>query len=207
MRTGKAISNISYQSPAYFGTMCNALRQSGAIGPVLWIAHKGEGGDKDHIHFVLLGGFKTYKTEGLSSLWSVEQVNGKPASVTALWRTTSDVSDWLLYGIHDPEYLAHKASPPKEHAYTWADVHCTTGDEDILQQLQAEARERLDSMGDKTVRRLIAMCKAGYSFDEVLLRGLIPTAQFTQAAKIWPYVLRKFGKDQQPNEEWRNVVR
>lgn len=56
MRTGKSISNIGYVRPEYFKQIANTLRKSGVIGTCYWIAHKGEDGDKDHIHLVLLGG-------------------------------------------------------------------------------------------------------------------------------------------------------
>lgn len=193
MRTGKAISNIAYHRPEVFATLTNLLRKSGKIGPCLWVAHRGEGGDKPHIHLVLLGGFKTYNTEGLSSLWGVDVIDGQAASVSALWRVSKSLNDWLLYSIHHPKYLTYKGLE-REARYDWPDIHVTNGDETVLEQLIADAKDSLEQLGDRTTSRLIRMARMGYTWQQVVLSGLVPMGQLSQAAKAWPIIKRKNGK-------------
>lgn len=195
MRTQKAISNIAYHRPEVFGVMTDSLREAGIIGPCLWIPHQGEGGDKPHIHLLLLGGFKVYDTAKIGGTWGHDVIDGKPASVTARWCPVKGgaVSDWLLYGVHDPKYLAWKGQIKEVH-YSWADVRCSKGDEEIRDQLIREAQEAQGQQGDKTMRRLIVMAKAGRSFEECVLAGMIPMGQLTQARTAWSIVRQHYWK-------------
>lgn len=187
MRTSKAISNIAYHRPEVFASKASDLRKSGKIGPLLWISHKGEDGDKDHIHFVLLGGFTTYNTEGLSALFGVDIIDGKPATVTSLWRVTKSLSDWLLYAIHEPKYLLSKGKT-RPTAYSWDDVQCSEGDEDSRRILIREAQEAIEMVGDRTTARLIVLAKQGYDWRRVVLSGLVPMGQLSQASKAWVHI-------------------
>lgn len=193
MRTQKAISNIAYHRPEIFASKLADLRKSEKIGPALWIAHKGEDGDKPHIHFVLLGGWTTYNTDGLSALFGVDVIDGQPATVTALWRTTKSLNDWLLYAVHHPKYLLTKGLQ-REVSYTWDDVHCTPGDEDSRRLLIREATEAVDNLGDRTTARLIALAKQGYDWRRVVLSGLVPMGQLSQASRAWEYISDAYGK-------------
>lgn len=172
--------------------MTNALRQSGKIGLCYWIAHKAEDeGEKDHIHFVLVGGQKTYNTEGLSPLWLIDQWQGGKGSVTNKWNVTKDIRDWLLYAIHNPIYLARKGLTRKYH-YDWADIHCTTceGDTDSLARDMVEARRFLDEGGDKVYRILRLFSENGETWEKVVLSGLIPLGLLKNAYVVYDMMLR-----------------
>ena len=196
MRSGKSLSSIAYHRASVFATITNGLRKSGAIGPALWIPHKGEGGDKDHIHLLLLGGFKTYNTEGLGSLWGFDIEGDEKRSVSALWRTTKNTADWLLYCLHDPKYLALKGLE-RECAYDWADMRVTEGDEGLLDELRREALDFGEGLGDKTTRRLVAMAKRDMTWKQVVLSGLVPMGQLSQAAKAWAYIAAEYSPSMQ----------
>lgn len=196
MKTNKSVSSIAYQSPANFKVQTNALRNSDAIGPCLWVAHKGEGDDKDHIHFVLIGGDRTYTTKGLGSLWLPECIGDERRSVSALFKVTKNLSDWLLYAVHDPLYLTFKGLERAAH-YTFDDICVTEGDEAILDELKREARDFRSNLGDKTTKRLIMLAKAGYEWERVVLSGIVPMGQFSQALKAWAYIYAKYS----PNTE------
>lgn len=195
MRTQKAISNIAYHRPEVFGMMTDHLREAGLIGPCFWIAHTGEGGDKPHIHLLLLGGFKVYDTAKLGSAWGVDVIDGKAASVTARWCPVKEgaLSDWFLYAVHDPKYLAWKGQAKEVH-YPWSDVRCSKGDEEIRDQLIREAQEAQGQQGDRTMRRLICMAQQGRSFEECVLAGMVPMGQLTQARTAWEIVRRHYWK-------------
>ena len=190
MRTQKAVSAIAYHRPEVFDLVTNQLRQCGSIGPCLWVPHRGEDGDKDHIHLVLVGGFKVYNTASLSSLWGVDIIDGQAASVSALWHVTKSMSDWVLYAIHHPEYLLHKGLERGTH-YDWADVHITKGDEVALAEILADARDALEQLGDRTTRRLVTLARSGYTWRKVVLSGLVPMGQLSQAWKAWRVIQRE----------------
>lgn len=191
MRSTKSISSIAYHRPEVFGPLTDSLRGAGAIGPVLWIPHHGEGGDKPHIHLVLLGGFKTYDTTKVGSLWGFDIVGDAKGSVSSLWRVTRNISDWLLYGVHDAKYLASKGLE-RECSYDWEDVRCSSGDEEIRSQLIAEAKDYAKTLGDKTTARLIMLAKRGWDWREVVLSGLVPMGQLSQASRAWEYIVSTY---------------
>lgn len=193
MRTQKAVSAIAYHRPEVFAATTDSLRAAGVIGPCLWIAHKGEGEDKPHIHLVLLGGFKVYNTEGLSTLWGVDITESGAASVSALWRVTKSLNDWLLYAIHHPKYLISKGIK-RECSYTWDDLKCSKGDEGVLREVVADAKDALETMGDRTTSRLIMLARSGYDWRRVVLSGLVPMGQLSQAAKAWGVIKQAEGK-------------
>lgn len=194
MKTQKAISNVAYHRPEVFETIVNVLRESNAIGPCLWISHKAEGGDtKNHLHFVLLGGFKTYNTDGLSTLFGFDVIDGQKQSVTNLWKTSTSINDWLLYGIHDTTYLLRKGME-RQYTYTFDDVKCTKGDEDILNELKQEARDYLEQSGDKIYRVLRLCVKKGISFPRIVADGLIPVNSVYQAYQAYRLILYRYGE-------------
>lgn len=191
MRTTKNISSIAYHRPEVFAAITADLVKAGTIGPCLWIAHKGEDGDKDHIHLLLLGGFKTYETNGLGTLWGYDIEGDEKRSVSALWKATKNPSDWLLYGVHDAQYLALKGLERANH-YTWEDVKCSPGSEEVRAELIRDAKDHLQSAGDRTTARLVALAKHGFDWRRVVLSGIVPMGQFSQAARAWHYIEDEF---------------
>lgn len=188
MRSTKSISSIAYHRPAVFRALTDSLRKADAIGPCLWIAHEGEGDDKPHIHLVLLGGFRTYDTSKVGTLWGVDVQGDKTASVSALWRVSRSINDWLLYAVHDTKYLALKGLE-RESAYTWDDIQCSAGDEEIRDQLIREAKDHASTLGDKTTARLIQLARKGWDWRRVVLSGLVPMSHLCAAQRAWEYIV------------------
>lgn len=203
MRSTKNISSIAYHRPEVFGSLTDSLRASGVIGPALWIAHKGEDGDKDHIHLLLLGGFKTYDTAKVGSLWGFDIVGDEKGSVSALWEVTRSISNWLLYGIHNTKYLMSKGLE-RDISYSWSDIKCSSGDEEIRGRLISDAKDYLRNIGDKTTSKLIALAKLGWDWRRVILSGLVPMGQLSQARSAWEYITSaynpKYGKGVEDEE-------
>lgn len=199
MRTNKSISNIAYHRESIFGAIANALRQADKIGPCFWVAHKAEGNEKkDHLHIVLVGGVKTYNTDGLAPLFGWDEVDGKKATVTSLWKPTKNLNDWLLYGVHDERYLLQKGEE-RDHSYDWSEVHCTKGDEDLLEQLIAEAKDFRDHLGDKVVDRLRLLARKGYSIEHAIANGLVPLSLVSQAIRAWGCIAEREWAKQHPD--------
>lgn len=194
-QTQKAVTGIAYQTPEYFTAKTNELRAASLLGPVLWIPHRGEGPDKAHIHFLCLPGPRPYNLDGLDTLWGVQVIEGAKASVSAMFRKCSErnYSDWLLYSIHNPKYLAAKGKE-REFVYSWGDLCVTSGDEELRDRLISESIDDLDNIGDRTTRKLILLAKKGLSWREVVMSGLVPMGQLSQASHAWEIISQNFKK-------------
>ena len=193
MRTSKSISSIAYHRPEEFKKRVDSLRLSGVIGPCLWISHKaGDKHGKPHIHLLLLG-TKVYQTDGLSSIFSFDIIDGEKASVTDHWRPTKSISDWILYGIHEATYLARKGQFGKE-AYSWDDINCTPGDEDLLEELKDEAREVLEAGENKIYRILKHAVKQGWTWQQTIVSGLLPIATLRNSYEVFQAFQEQEGK-------------
>lgn len=191
MRTGKSISNIGYVRPEYFKQIANTLRKSGVIGTCYWIAHKGEDGDKDHIHLVLLGGQKTYNTQGLSSLFGWDMVEGQKGSLTERWQVTKSLNDWLCYAVHDTVYLLRRGLV-RNTSYSWDEVQCTEGDEDLLRRDIIDAKRSITEGEDKVYRALRILASQGYTWNRVVLSGLIPVNCLGAAYPVFSLLLKQY---------------
>jgi hypothetical protein len=193
MRTSKSISSIAYHRPEVFKTTVDNLRLSGVIGPCLWIAHKGgDKHEKPHIHLLLLEGTKVYQTEGLASIFSFDIIDGKTASVVDHWQKTKSISDWILYAIHESTYLARKGQFGKE-AYSWDDINCTPGDDDLLEELKDEAFEALEAGENKIYRILKHAVKQGWTWQETIVSGLLPIATLRNSYDVFQALQEQSG--------------
>lgn len=189
MRTSKSISNIGYMSSSAFQVRADDLRRSGAIGPCFWIAHKAETNEtKDHLHILLPGDCMVYETIGLDGLFGYEITPNGKATLTSLWRKTKDITEWLLYAIHEGSYLAHKGQFNKT-PYSWTDVKCTKGDEALLSSFIDEAKEALDNQGDKVYKYVRMAIKQGWSWRKLATSGLLPIATLGNARYLYDTML------------------
>ena len=153
MRTNKSISNIAYMSPQDFEISVRRLQESGDIGTCFWIFHRGEGKDKDYIHFLLLGGEKTYNTNGLFELFGFSLFDdGSKGFVIKCWSFIKFVEDWLLYFIYDKKYLLWKCEQ-KEYYYFFDNIQCGDNDNEIFVIYIKQAEHYRDyEMMDKVYR-------------------------------------------------------
>ena len=190
MRTNKSISNISYMSPHDFEMSVHRLQDSGDIGTCFWIFHRGEGQDKNHIHFLLLGGEKTYNTNGLSDLFGFTLFDdGSKGSVTKCWSPTKRVEDWLLYSIHDKMYLLHKCES-KDYHYSFGDIRCGSKDNDTLNiHIQQAEHYRDFEMLDKVYRSIKYSVENNMSWHDVIISGLIPVNCLGSAYEVYQEML------------------
>lgn len=190
MRTNKSISNIAYMSSHDFAQSVRRLQDSGDIGSCFWISHIGEGQDKNHIHFLLLGGEKTYNTNGLSDLFGFTLFSdGSMGSVTKCWCPTKRVEDWLLYSIHDKKYLLHKCEC-KEHYYSFDDVQCGVTDKETLSiHIQQAEHYRDYEMMDKVYRACQFSVDNNMTWHDVIISGLIPVNCLGAAYEVYQEML------------------
>lgn len=125
MATQRPISSISYNSLPFFENVLNELYESHIICNYMYICHKGEDGDKDHIHFYLEPNrrldpmaIKGYFLEPVFN-------SSKPLSCRPF--RPSKEEDWILYAVHDDEYLSLKYGSferGEKLPYSWKDIKC-----------------------------------------------------------------------------------
>lgn len=182
MKTSKTISNISYNSPAFFESKVNDLVQRGVIEWCYWILHKADIDElKNHIHFVLKP-CKAIDTHLLRSEFNEFDPKhpDKPLTCTAVFRPvlTGHMDDWLLYAVHDPSYLASKGQK-RNVTYSFDDLKST--DYDAL---------RFDWTGINRlkftrIQSLVDAVRDGMTWMEILNAGIVPMANYNAMKDIY----------------------
>ena len=127
MKTSKPLSAISYNTEPFLRTVCATLLKSGLLTNYAYICHKGEDGDKDHIHLLLFPA-KALDTTKLAPDFN-EVVGGeiKPRGLVGLKQCKS-VVDWVRYCVHDPAYLAIKGER-RRYRYRYDEIQVGSADE------------------------------------------------------------------------------
>lgn len=103
MATQKAISTISYNSEAFLKEKLDTWVKEHIIQAYMYICHKGEEGDKDHIHVRIEPNKKLDPMDLTEKLKEYALGSDKPLGVRP-WRPSKE-EDWILYAVHDKEYL------------------------------------------------------------------------------------------------------
>lgn len=108
MATQKPISSISYNTLSFFESVVKELYDQHIICNYMYILHKGEDGDKDHIHFYLEPNRRLDPMEIKSLFFEVDlkHPDKKPLGIRPF--RPSKESDWILYAVHDEQYLKLK---------------------------------------------------------------------------------------------------
>lgn len=189
MRTSKPVSTISYNTTAFLRDTLSRMADNGEIAFWCFVPHKGEGGDKDHVHlYVEPSRLRTqddWKREYFSEFDATNPT--KPLSVTT-WRQ-SKWSDWYKYGLHEPLYLALKGET-KQFVYSPADM--VYSDADAFAERVAEADV---PMGDSTFRAVKHCVDTGMTWSQMIASGIVPTRNIGNAREL--YVALKDEKDKQ----------
>lgn len=122
MATQKPISTISYNTEAFLKEKLFEWFDAHIIQAFQYICHKGEDGDKDHIHVRIEPNKKLDPMELTSSLQEFPLGSSKPLGVRP-WRPSKE-EDWFLYVVHDDQYLRIKYSSDKGEKlpYDWRDI-------------------------------------------------------------------------------------
>lgn len=117
----EAVSTISYNTYDFLRSCLNSLVIKDEIYDYWFVHHDGENGKKDHYHVLI---FPT-RSINLSYLrdYFDEQCEGSDPLGVMPFRKTSDknIADWLLYCLHDENYLRSK-NMIKEKKYDYDDI-------------------------------------------------------------------------------------
>lgn len=112
MATNKPISTISYNTEEFLVDKLNTWYKAHLIQCWQYIKHKGEDGDKDHIHLRIEPNKRLDPMELTQALIEPDPNNKKPLGCRP-WRSSKE-EDWFLYAIHDKQYLKIKSSDSKD---------------------------------------------------------------------------------------------
>lgn len=106
--TAKPISTITYNTEEFLKRKLEQLILSHRIDDYRYIKHLGEDGDKNHIHLLLYPN-KRIDTGMLKDEFNeIDNTNDKPLGCLPF--RTSKTDHWLMYVLHDEQYLkSHKS--------------------------------------------------------------------------------------------------
>lgn len=122
MATQKPISTISYNTESFLKEKLDSWVSAHIIQCYMYIKHKGEDGDKDHIHLRIEPNRKLDPMDLTVQLTEYVSDNPKPLGVRP-WRSSKE-EDWILYAVHDKQYMKLKYPNDKGEKlpYKWQDI-------------------------------------------------------------------------------------
>lgn len=133
MNTGKVISTISFNTEPFLQTVLDDLIKADIIEFYAYIRHTAEPEEtkdevlKDHLH-IFLTPCKRVDTSKLKKLFD-EPTNENSIPLKCLPFKLSKFTDWYLYALHNPIYLASKGMVRK---YSYSIENIWTNDTDLL---------------------------------------------------------------------------
>lgn len=105
--TKSPMSTISYNSEEWLVANLEKLVKLHYICFYMYIFHLGENGDKDHFHIYVQPN-KSLDFMDINEQFFTQYVPGQKKPLKCRpWRPSKE-EDWILYDLHDPEYLASK---------------------------------------------------------------------------------------------------
>lgn len=130
--TSKPMSTISYNTEVFLKEKLDLWIEQHILQSYMYICHKGEDGDKDHIHLRVTPN-KSLDFMNLSDeLKEFDPMHDKPKGVRD-WRASKE-EDWILYAIHQSQYMKMKYAVDKGEKlpYKWEDIkHSDTIDVEV----------------------------------------------------------------------------
>lgn len=153
MATQKPISTISYNTEAFLKEKLDTWLKAHIIQAYMYIKHKGEDGDKDHIHVYVEPNKKLDVMDLTEQLKEYPIGSTKPLGVRP-WRSSKE-EDWILYAVHDDDYLKQKYSGGDKHEklpYKWQDIQCSE-DYDV-ETCFIRAKSKLEHTSTNLAKRL-----------------------------------------------------
>lgn len=173
MRTSKPLATISYNTDSFLLAKLEQLRQLHKISFYMFVKHKKESDDlKDHTHlFIVPDGI--IDSHSLKDEFDEFDPNMPDKPLVVMEFHNSKFGDWYLYSKHDKDYLASKYLERKYH-YVESDFTCS--DYEYFHDLLV----RSDFTRFKASRLFLDLVEQGYSFADILKKGVIPINMITQ---------------------------
>lgn len=173
MQTTKPISTISYNTEPFLRCVLDRLIATNVIDFYSYINHIGEVDqfgerEKDHIHLFIIPNHRL-NTADLDDFFLEPLPDNKPLKCIT-WQT-SKPDDWILYVLHDPDYLATKFET-REIQYNYTDL---VGSDQ--EDLRRKYRHAYQSSGYARMRNLFQYARSGGSLQDLMQIGAIPVNQ------------------------------
>ena len=189
MATSKPISSISYNTELYLVSKLTRLVESGIISFWAYIHHNGEektndeAAGKDHIHLLMIPN-RCVDLVAVGKQFQEFYPNDPQRPLRCMPFRTSKTDDWIMYALHDPDYLAFHGM---EKTYVYDVVDFVASDEDYLHQLWVEARQSLHNNPAIKIRR---KAKEGVSFTRLVQSGAVSIQQIRNAELYYGYFVQ-----------------
>ena len=171
MATSKPISTISYNTEAFLKEKLDTWVKSHLIMSYMYICHKGEDGDKDHIHLRIEPNKPIDKMDLMEALQEYPigtDFSKKPLGVRPF--RPSKEEDWILYAVHDSDYLKGKYEENKGEKlpYKWEDIKAP--DYFDVETAYIRAKAKLERTNANIVKRI----RNGESGQSIIETGVNP---------------------------------
>lgn len=151
MATQKPISTISYNTESFLKEKLDTWYQAHIIQAYQYICHKGEDGDKDHIHLRIEPNKKLDPMDLMEQLREYQIGKDKPLGCRPF--RPSKEEDWILYAVHDEEYLKAKYNSGEKGEklpYSWNDIRVSEGYDMEIAFIRAKAKLKHTSVNMAT---------------------------------------------------------
>ena len=155
MATKKPMSNISYNTEPFLKEKLDFLVSKHILEAYAYIKHIGEEGDKDHIHLICFPNQSIDFMDISEMLKEPDPNNTKPLGVLR-WRPSKE-EHWLMYAVHDKEYLDLKyndveSTSHEKIPYTLDDI--VTSDGFMLERSFIRAKQSIKHTQANIAKRL-----------------------------------------------------
>lgn len=199
MKTSRAISTISFNTPEFLKLKLKELTDAKRISFWFFVPHKpedDEGGKREHNHVYIFPS-KMLQTDDLKEEFKEFDPNKPDKPRGCISFKFSKFEDAYLYFIHDKRYLAMKGQSRKFH-YTHDDC-ITSDDDDLLAQVRS-----IDMLSLSPYADIQNAQSQGITFQEYFRRGTIPLQQVMLYQRAWDLLLsnstNRNGNDNHPME-------
>lgn len=153
MATQKPISTISYNTEAFLKEKLDTWYKAHIIQSYQYICHKGEAGDKDHIHVRIEPNKRIDPMDLQEQLREYQMGKDKPLGCRPF--RPSKEEDWFLYAVHDKQYLKTKykgGEKGEKLPYKWEDIKAPE-DYDV-EVAFIRAKQKLEHTGANIAQRM-----------------------------------------------------
>lgn len=187
MATSKPISSISYNTEEYLKNKLQKFVEAGVASFWAYIRHNGEEKQddeamgKDHWHVLIIPN-KCVDLMEVRKEFNEFFPNDPQHPLKCLPFRTSKTDDWVLYGLHDPDYLALKGM---EKSYVYDVVDFVSSDADMMHMLWVEAKQ---SLRNNPVSKMRQAARQGIPFSTLVKSGSIGVQQIRNAELYYQYI-------------------
>ena len=140
MKSKQYLSTICYSPSAETGFKLNELVKSNKLDFFALISHKAEEDEKkDHDHLIIFPNTAVDTRELDAYLKCVPNENGETFGTCGIWHTVGkkNVSDWILYVLHDVMYMRIKGYTDRK--YTYSEYDFLSSNQDGMDNLVYDA--------------------------------------------------------------------